>query len=142
MNPPSEARPASLGRRLLCMVYEALIVAALLLAGTLLAELWLPVQAEGVTGAARVGLQLWLLAVVGGYFVLCWSRFGQTLAMKTWRIRVAGEDGRPPAVWRAAFRLAVALVTLPVSIVWALVDRDGCFLHDRVAGTRVWQHTG
>ncbi len=125
-------------RRLLCMTYELLVVAALLLVGSLLALLWLPGGLDGVSGVARVSLQLWLLLVVGGYFVLCWSRFGQTLAMRAWRLHLTTSCGSAlPGPLRASARWILAALLLPASIMWALLDRERLFLHDRLAGTRV-----
>jgi len=84
-------------------------------------------------------LQAWLVAAAGTYFVFFWTRGGQTLPMKTWRIRlVRAEGGGPVHAGRALHRYALALLgTLAVGLgfAWALVDRDRQFLHDRLAGT-------
>ena len=44
-----------------------------------------------------------LVVVLGIYFVWCWVR-GQTLAMKTWGVRVVDVHGRPLGQLRALFR--------------------------------------
>ena len=72
------------------------------------------------------------LAVLAAYFLWCWLRGGQTLAMRAWKIRLV--DVTPG---KAAARFLIAAALLPLSILWALVDRDGQFLHDRLAGTRL-----
>jgi len=79
-------------------------------------------------------LQLFLLAVFAAYFLWCWLRGGQTLAMKAWRIRL--EPVSPP---RALLRFLLALLLVPtgISLLWALFDRERQFLHDRLAGTRL-----
>jgi uncharacterized RDD family membrane protein YckC len=123
------------------MLYEGLIVVALLLVGGLLA-VGLPSGEAGVAGGPRLALQLWIGALVAGYFAGCWWRFGQTLAMKTWRLLVTRADRTPLTPLRALVRLGVAGLTLPLSVLWALVDRDRQFLHDRLAGTRVWRVVG
>jgi len=130
--------PAGWGRRVLCMVYESLIVVALVLAGGLFA-LVLPSGADGVDGLSRFALQVWIGGLISAYFAGCWWRFGQTLAMKTWRLVVTTQDGASLTPARALKRLLLAAMTLPVSVVWPLVDRDRQFLHDRLAGTRVWR---
>ena len=82
--------------------------------------------------------QLYLLAIGGAYFVYCWSHGGQTLPMKTWRFRVVRADGAPLSTARALHRFALALLgflALGLGFLWALVDRDRQFLHDRLAGT-------
>ena len=65
------------------------------------------------------------------YFLWCWLRGGQTLAMKAWHIRLVDVTPR-----KALLRFLLALPFLPISILWALFDRDRQFLHDRLAGTR------
>ncbi|HNH25004.1 MAG TPA: RDD family protein, partial [Accumulibacter sp.] len=65
---------------------------------------------------------------------------GQTLAMKTWRIRLLSADGRPVRPAQALLRFLLcwpSLILVGVGIVWAMVDRDHRFLHDRLAGTRL-----
>ena len=39
-------------------------------------------------------LQAWVLAVVGASFGWFWTHGGQTLPMKTWRLRVLRQPGR------------------------------------------------
>jgi len=75
---------------------------------------------------------LLILMVCAGYFLWCWLRGGQTLAMKAWHIRLVGVTPQ-----KALLRFLLAFLLLPVSIPWALLDRDGQFLHDRLAGTRL-----
>lgn len=113
------------------MLYEALLVFAVAFFAA-----WVFFFASGgrdaTRGLARSELQLFILVVLAAYFLWCWLRGGQTLAMRAWRIRLI--DVTPK---KAIARFALALLLLPVSIIWALVDRDRQFLHDRLAGTRL-----
>ena len=113
------------------MAYEALLIFAVAFFAA-----WIFFFASGgrdaTRGALRIELQLFILAVLAAYFVWCWLRGGQTLAMRAWRIRLV--DVTPG---KAVLRFVLALALLPVSILWALVDRDRQFLHDRLAGTRL-----
>jgi uncharacterized RDD family membrane protein YckC len=88
-------------------------------------------------GGARLALQAFIVIVFGAYFLWCWLRGGQTLAMKAWKIRLV--DVTPK---KAVLRFVIACVAVPtgISIVWALFDRDRQFLHDRLAGTRLVSH--
>ena len=135
--PGSTGGNASLKRRLLSLLYESLLLAAVLLAGTLpvvmLTRTWDP-------AIARTVLQLSLLGLCGLYCVWQWIGAGQTLPMKTWRLRVVTPDGAPLTAARATARYALALVStfmLGLGFVWALLDREHLFLHDRLAGTRI-----
>jgi uncharacterized RDD family membrane protein YckC len=126
-------RTPGLPRRLASMVYEAVLLFAV---GFFAA--WLFFFASGgrdaTTGATRHLLQLFMGLVFAGYFLWCWLRGGQTLAMKAWRIRLVEVT---PAKALVRFLLALVLVPTLVSIVWSLFDRDRQFLHDRLAGTRL-----
>jgi uncharacterized RDD family membrane protein YckC len=143
------------------MLYEALLLFAMAFFAT-----WLFQLAAGtpqLEGWRRSLLQAFLLAVFAAYFLWCWLRGGQTLAMKAWRIRLVapGRARLPPRIALLRFVYAaaligsflaalvaaflhrspwLALITLAVtglSLGWALFDRDGQFLHDRLAGTRL-----
>ena len=118
------------------MLYEFLLLFAI---GFL--AVWLFQFAAGtlvIDGWRRHLLQFFVLAVFAAYFLWCWLRGGQTLAMKTWRIRLVAKDGHGRVSPRAAllrFVCALFLVPTAIGIFWALVDRDRQFLHDRLAGS-------
>jgi uncharacterized RDD family membrane protein YckC len=115
------------------MLYEALVLFAVgFFAG------WIFFFASGgkdaTRGALRHELQLFVLAVFAAYCLWSWLRGGQTLAMRAWRIRLVDVTPR-----KALLRFALALLFVPtgISLAWALIDKDGQFLHDRLAGTRL-----
>src|SRR6266568_2147902 len=78
--------------------------------------------------------------VFGIYFVACWSRAGRTLPMQTWKLRLVRGENLPVGAGRALLRYALAwpsLLLLGGGFLWAFLDRDRQFLHDRLAGTRI-----
>jgi uncharacterized RDD family membrane protein YckC len=110
----------------------------------------------------RGALQDWLFFVLGLYFVWFWTHSGQTLAMKTWRIRLVTRDGEEVKTKRAIGRYLLAwawvlpglalawalgakswiMVLMPAAnvLLWALtifLDPQRQFLHDRLAGTKI-----
>jgi uncharacterized RDD family membrane protein YckC len=87
-----------------------------------------------IEGWRRHFLQLFLLAVFAAYFLWCWLRGGQTLAMRAWKIRLVDVT---PARALVRFLYAVVLVPTGLSVLWVFVDREKQFLHDRLAGTRL-----
>ena len=131
----SDAAPGML-RRLASMLYESLLLFAVAFIGT-----WVFQFAAGtlrIEGWRMHLLQLFLLALFAAYFLWCWLRSGQTLAMKTWRIRLVARNGHARLAPRAAllrFIYALVLVPTTIGIFWAMVDRDRQFLHDRLAGS-------
>jgi len=157
---------AGIGRRIAAMVYEALIVVAIgFLAGLAFVLTHAAIAGDPrvrLEGTARIALQVYLLIVVGAYFVLFWKR-GHTLPMKTWRLRLVAADGGPVGTRAALARFAVAAISLipalvgalelrqsPHSLVawlalvpgalavsWCLWDADRQSVYDRLAGTRL-----
>lgn len=130
---------AGLRRRLASMLYESL-----LLLGLLALTFLVPYLALGVLWSiALPGWLLWLhvFGVLGAYFVWYWARHGQTLAMQTWNLKlVRDSDGRrpPPAIGWLRYAIAwPSVLCFGFGLMWALVDRDRQFLHDRLVGTRI-----
>lgn len=125
--------PPSLPRRLACLAYEALLLTAVLfVAGAPVVALTLKFPTQWAQPLIWV---YWLL-VAGGYFTVFWRR-GQTLAMKTWHIRLESKNGARPSASQAVKRYLLAGLLFPISWGWAIFAADGQYLHDRLAGTRL-----
>lgn len=79
----------------------------------------------------RNALQAFLFVVFGIYFVWFWGK-GQTLAMKTWDIRVVDMTGQPLSQKRALLRYALSwfwfLPPLLLSWLVGLAAKDGAFI--------------
>jgi len=120
------------------MAYEAL-----LLTGVLFIAFLAPQAAFAMAwGFAAPGALLiaHLVLVVGVYFVWQWRHGGQTLAMKTWRLRLVGIDGAEPALRQLVLRQLLSwpsVLFYGAGLLWAIFDRERQFLHDRLAGTRI-----
>ncbi len=99
-SPLAMAAP-TLRRRLACFCYEGVLLFGVLVPAAYLYSS-LTQQRHALSGLA--GLQFFLFLVLGIYFVWFWARGGQTLAMKTWRIRLAAADGRAVSQARAMLR--------------------------------------
>jgi uncharacterized RDD family membrane protein YckC len=130
------ARAPALGRRLASALYDLLLTVALAIVATF--PFLAVFGVDATQGWRRHLLQLWLVAVAGAYYVWFWTRGGQTLPMKTWRLKLVRDDGGPVGPGRAVHRYAIAvlgLLALGSGFLWAFYDRDGQFLHDRLSGT-------
>ncbi|AMN46333.1 hypothetical protein ACG33_04260 [Steroidobacter denitrificans] len=140
---PSRARDsAGVTRRFGAMLYDSLVVIALLMVVTAL--LMIPLDGEPIS-AERVGIfeyvyQGLLVSMTAGFFGLFWTRRGQTLGMMAWRLKLQRMDGRPIG-WRdALLRLAGATISLGLlglGYFWIWIDRDRLAWHDRWSRTRV-----
>lgn len=70
--------------------------------------------------------QAWLFLVIGAYFIFFWRRSGQTLAMKTWRIKLVSAGGMPVSLGQASLRYALAwLWFLPAMAIDYVFDIKG-----------------
>ncbi len=124
-------------RQLVCLLYEALVVFSILIIGFLLPQIVL--SGFGWSATPR-GLWLHLFALLMLYFVWCWLNGGQTLPMKTWKLRLVNTDGSALRPLQAVLRYLIAwpsVMCFGIGILWALVDKDHQFLHDRLAGTKI-----
>ena len=134
-------QPARLVPRLLSGLYEGLLlVGVVMLAGFVLAPVGKGMGLSG--GDLRTYNRAWILLVLSLYFLWFWLHGGQTLPMKTWRIRLCRADGAPLPFEIALLRLALVFAGWGLGglhFLWAIFDRDGQFLHDRIVGSRIVQ---
>ncbi|WP_296000529.1 RDD family protein [Rugamonas sp.] len=151
----------AIGRRLIAMVYEILLGFAVLFLPFLIFEVATHASHTPLVEHMRQALAF---LVLGAYFIHQWSVQGQTLAMKTWRIKVVVPGQAHLSLQAAVVRYLLSWMwVLPALIVdtalglrnwtalgvvglgvlaWAataLLDRDRQFLHDRLTGTRLIQ---
>lgn len=125
-------RTPTLVRRLFSMLYEGLVMFGVLFAAIMVFMLFRDPAVPG----AKPFFQAYLLLVLTGYFTWFWTHGGQTVAMRAWRFRLERRDGQPLRFPQACLRFALTWLSV-LSILWAFVDRDKQFLHDRLAGTRL-----
>lgn len=128
---------ASFGKRLASLAYEVLPLFAVLFVAAIL---YRGTGSTSLEGLNRHIFQLYEWLVAGIYLIACWSRSGQTLPMKTWRLRLVSTDGSPLSPGRAACRYCLATLStmaFGAGFLWALLDRDRLFLHDRLCGSRI-----
>ncbi len=127
---------ATLKRRFASLLYEGLVIFSILLIGFLLPQIVL--SGFGFNASARLmWVHIFVLLMI--YFVWCWLNGGQTLPMKTWKLRVIDNNGGPIRPAQALLRYLAAWPSIisGVGLLWALADPQKQFLHDRIAGTRI-----
>lgn len=133
--PAAPLTPASLARRLGALIYDTLLIAGLCIAYTSIVVL-----ARGMRGIApeTVWLPASFVAIAVGFYGWFWTHGGQTLGMRTWRIRLVRRDGGAVGWGRALSRCAAACLSfLPAGLGywWCLIDRERLCWHDRLSGT-------
>jgi uncharacterized RDD family membrane protein YckC len=153
--------PCPLWRRLLALVYDLLIVVAIVMMVGLLCQLATggKLIRTGATTVVPIWYQALQGAVVAAYFIGSWRRGGQTLGMRPWRIRVTRDDGGTLTLQQALIRVLVAAAPLvllllapmiglhatlwTLLVVWAgwfavaMFDPRRRALHDIAAGTEI-----
>lgn len=110
------AAPPSLRRRMAAFVYEGVLLFGVLMVAGLLYGL-VTQQRHALVGMH--GLQAFLFVVLGLYFAGFWSHGGQTVAMKTWHIRVLTKDGRPVPAGRAVLRYLWSWLWFLPALAWS-----------------------
>jgi uncharacterized RDD family membrane protein YckC len=120
-----------------CLLYELLTVIAIVFVST---SLFVWIAGDATHGANRLLLQLFLWLMVGAYFIWCWLKSGQTLAMQAWKLKLLGKDGQGLSVKSAMLRYLLATLSLSVlgaGFLWAVLDKQNLFLHDRILKNRI-----
>ena len=158
-NQPDPSSPG-FGRRLAALTYDSMLVVAIVMAAT---ALLLPITGGEAIDGMSLGTalyQIYLLAVVFGFFAICWTRGGQTLGMRAWRLRLLRADGRGVTLRDAGLRYVAALMAwIPLVLVllysyqldvlwlawvpvtgvflWSLGGRERPAWHERLSRTRM-----
>ena len=157
--PDTPAAAPSVRRRLAALLYEGV----LLFGVVFFAGLAFSLATQQRNGLVHHNLlAAWIALVVGAYFVWFWTPGGQTLPMKTWRLRLESSNGRPLSASHALVRYVLGWlwflpplalhpllglsvpVTLALAAAWVVAWAGAArlhagrqFPHDRIARTRV-----
>jgi uncharacterized RDD family membrane protein YckC len=133
---------AGILRRIAALIYDSLLLAALLMVftgATLFlthGQAVLPETAGAWETVYRIGLGI----VIAAYFVGNWIHSGQTLGMRAWRIRVVDMNGGRLTAGPACLRFILAVFAwLPagLGVLWMYLDSQHLAIHDRLAKTRL-----
>jgi len=131
-------------RRLAALFYDLVLLCAVLMVATGIViipyDLIAGVPFPHDLTFYRAGLQCYLAVVIGLFFVFFWIRGGQTLGMRSWRLRLVRRDGSGLRARDALVRLAWAALCLApagIGLLWMLVDSDRMTCYDRLSRTRL-----
>ena len=133
-------QPASLLRRLGAILYDSLLMIALLFLATIP---FLATSSEDAVKPETLTHQLVLAAVVYAFLVGFWCKRGSTLGMLAWGLRVETDDGGLPSGRQGSIRFLIAILSwlaLGLGFLWQLWDADRRTWHDRLSGTRLMHY--
>ena len=134
------AVPVSLARRIAAMTYDTFAVLALLFFCTLPLVIGLQGQAIAAENPFYFG---YLLVCAYFYFGISWTRGGQTLGMRAWKIKVVknvAEKNTDLSARDALKRFVFAGLSwlcLGLGYLSALIDKDRLTWHDKLSRTRL-----
>ncbi len=129
--PPSlpAGPPAGPLRRLAVLVYDGLLLVAVLFLATLLLLPLTDGEAilAGDPGPAGVGFSAFVALLTLGFFGFSWIRRGQTLGMMSWRVRLERQEGRRIGWAWSALRVAIGygIVASASAGLWLASDAAG-----------------
>jgi len=124
-----------LPRRLLAMIYDAVILLGLLILASAVA---LPFGNAHKVALHDFWFTLWLLLVCFAYLGGCWRYAGMTVGMRAWRIKLVSSDDQQVSWLKCLMRFfvgALSLAVLGIGILWSLVDKKNRGWHDLAART-------
>lgn len=134
----TQAQNAGLLRRLAAIIYDTLLIVALMFLVTV------PFVAMRGGEPVEVGdntyYRVALAIVIYAFFVGYWTRSGRTLGMQSWGLQLETLEGGRPTLTTASVRFIAAIVSwVPCGLgfLWQLWDKDSLTWHDRISGTRL-----
>ena len=125
-----------------CLLYELLTIVAVIFVST---GLFVMIAGDAGHGVKRLLLQLFLWLVVGAYYIRCWIKTGQTLAMQAWKLKLVDEKHQLLTIRQAIARYVLATMSMALfgaGFLWAIIDKNSQFLHDRLLSYKVVSYTG
>ena len=165
---------ASLGSYLSALFYDTLLIIAVLFLASIL--YMLPyVLSSDIDSSQKNNLsssafqtpvfKTYIFIIWFTFFAWFWTRAGQTLGLRVWKLRIENNNGNLISLWQALLRFFSALAPWFValflyhlagktqlisdpykywilligfsSIVWSVFDKDGLSLHDRFSESRI-----
>ena len=100
--------PASLIKQFAAMLYDSLLIFAVLFFATAIAMIF----NQGEAIETNPLFNLYLLFILFTFYAFFWNKSGQTLGMRVWKIRIVAKSGGSPGWGVSYLRLVFALVSL------------------------------
>lgn len=147
MTETNSVEKAGILRRLASLVYDGFLLFAIALAyATIL--LVIRILLLGLDSATHHDPNLFsqwlgfigLYASLAGYYYVCWRKQGQTLGMKSWRIKLQGYGGQPATPNQCIRRCLFAIPSMAcggLGFLWCLLPPKRACWHDLASTTEV-----
>lgn len=126
---------ATLLRRIAAIVYDVLLLLGVLFAASAVAVALN--HGKAVTHPAYYVAIVVISFLFFGWF---WTHGGQTLGLRTWRLKITDENTDEVSWKQATIRFLAAFISfIPAGagFFWMLIDKNKLTLHDRLSSTRI-----
>lgn len=138
MTTPSETycRPG-LFRHLIIIIYDSLLLMSVLLLASMIA---VALNGGNAIGQGNPFFLIYLFGVSFIFYGWFWTHGGQTLGMRSWKVRLITSDGTDLTWQRAFIRFAITILSwlpLGVGFWWQYLAKDRLSWADKMSGTQL-----
>lgn len=136
-NDDSNIQYVGLVRRLMAIMYDLLLLLAILFIATYIANAINQGKPIGPDSPYHTIFILYLVAISFFYYGWFWTHGGQTLGMKTWRIRLQSTQSAVISWQQVVIRLITAQLSwlcAGAGFIWSLFNRQNKTWHDIASG--------
>lgn len=152
----TQTAPASLGKRLLAIVYDLLItfffslIITLIIQSILIGSGLIALESVRISETETIATiptdsivniilsSFWLL-IPFLYYGYYWTKQGQTLGMKAWKIKAISNNNKPISWMQSTLRFFGALFGL--GFLWMIIDKEQLPLQDRLSKTQLIKYS-
>ena len=131
------AKNCTLGKRCLAISYDCLLLFSVYFVSTLFI---IPFMDGEAINNGNILYQFYLLLITLLYFCWHWVHGGQTLGMRSWKIKAVNEDMSNLSWYHACLRFFYAILSwlcVGCGFIWILFDKNKLSLHDHLSKTRL-----
>lgn len=132
--------PIHLPRLFLSIIYDTIILMALIF----IAAQWFPLIPDHLQQRIDVTVfkQTYIITICFLYFALSWRHGGQTIGMKSWRIKCVDENDISQAIsWKQSMiRFCVAIISwlvVGLGFIWLYLNSQNRTWHDMASSTQL-----
>ncbi len=128
-------------RHMAAMAYDSILLLALLFLATALA---LPFNNGEAFSSSQFIFPVYIFLVSFCYFGWFWTHGGQTLGMKTWKLKLLTQEHQNLS-WPLAFKrfllATLSLFCIGLGFLWKFIDKKHYTWHDRLSKTVLFYQT-
>ena len=141
MNTLPNSNPVSLPRRVLVIIYDSILLAAVLIFTSLPIIIPFKITIEHTLYPLYI-IYIYFIAFI--FFAWNWTHGGQTLGLKTWKIKLIADSGKN-VTWKQSFlRYIGSLIcwlSCGIGFLWCYTNKDRLAWNDIISKTRLTKIT-